>query len=255
VACGGATPIGITNCLNFASPERPTGYWELAEAVSGMAEACVALGLPIVSGNVSLYNETPDGPILPTPVVGTVGLLDDRSRAIPMRWVDADEIWLLGEAAWDAGALAASELAWRRGRFGGEPTLDLLAAVRLVSLLLELGDGRLLTGAHDLSVGGLGVALARLAIASGVGATIALPAEAAALPSASLFGERGGRALVAVAPPNAAALAAAARGRGVPAVRLGVASGDQLGLTVGSARLTIGLPQLEEAWNTPFEGG
>ena len=80
VACSGAEPIGITDCLNFGSPETPAGYWQLAEAVAGMADACRALGVPIVSGNVSLYNETPDGPILPTPVVGTVGLLEDRSR-------------------------------------------------------------------------------------------------------------------------------------------------------------------------------
>nr|MBA3688860.1 phosphoribosylformylglycinamidine synthase subunit PurL [Chloroflexota bacterium] len=197
VASSGATPIGITNCLNFASPERPAGYWELSEAVAGMAEACVALGLPIVSGNVSLYNETPDGPILPTPVVGMVGLLEDRSRAIPMRWSQGNEIWLLGVPAWDPGSLAASELAWRRGQFGGKPSLDLSAAARLVSLLSDLGVGGEVTGAHDTSVGGLAVAIARLVIASGVGATIALPREAAAWPTASLFGERGGRVLVA----------------------------------------------------------
>ena len=255
VACSGATPIGLTNCLNFASPERPAGYWELAEAVSGMAEGCVALGLPIVSGNVSLYNETPDGPILPTPVVGMVGLLEDRSRTIPMRWADGDEIWLLGAAAWDEGALAASEIAWRRGRFGGSPTLDLPAAVRLVSLLGGLAAEGLLAGAHDVSVGGLGVALARLAIASGVGATVALPEEAAGLPSASLFGERGGRALVSLRPSAARALGAAAGAFQVTALRLGVASGDVLDLSVGSARFAIGLDRLGAAWATPFEVG
>ena len=253
VACSGATPIGITNCLNFASPERPAGYWQLAESVAGMAEACVALGIPIVSGNVSLYNETPDGPILPTPVVGTVGLLDDRSRAVPMRWTEADEIWLLGASAWDVGALAASELAWRRGRFGGEPSLDLPAAVRLVSLLGELGTRGLLAGAHDVSVGGLAVALARMAIASGVGASIALPPEAATVPGASLFGEPGGRALVAVTPAAAGEVRAAADAVGVAALRLGVASGDRLDLAIGGARLTTGLDQLREAWTTPFD--
>ena len=253
VACSGATPIGITNCLNFASPERPAGYWQLAESVAGMAEACVALGIPIVSGNVSLYNETPNGPILPTPVVGTVGLFDDRSRAVPMRWTEADEIWLLGASAWDVGALAASELAWRRGRFGGEPSLDLPAAVRLVSLLGELGTRGLLAGAHDVSVGGLAVALARMAIASGVGASIALPPEAATVPGASLFGEPGGRALVAVTPAAAGEVRAAADAVGVAALRLGVASGDRLDLAIGGARLTTGLDQLREAWTTPFD--
>jgi phosphoribosylformylglycinamidine synthase len=250
VACSGATPIGITNCLNFASPERPAGYWQLVEAVAGMADACRALGLPIVSGNVSLYNETPDGPILPTPVIGTVGLLEDRSRAIPMAWSAGDEIWLLGEPAWDAAALAASELAWRRGRFGGQPALDLAAAVRLVPLMARLAESELLSGAHDLSVGGLAVALARLAIASGMGATIQLPVEALSMPSAAWFGERGGRVLVAVAARSASAMAAAASAAGVRAARLGVAGGEALGIAPGD--LTLSLDQLSDAWTTPF---
>ena len=252
VACSGATPIGITNCLNFASPERPAGYWELSEAVAGMAEACVALGLPIVSGNVSLYNETPDGPILPTPVVGTVGLLEDRSRTIPMRWNEGDEIWLLGVPAWDPGSLAASELAWRRGRFGGQPSLDLAAATRLVPLLGGLGFGGMVTGAHDTSVGGLGVAVARLAIASGVGATITLPREAAEWPTASLFGERGGRVLVGLAPGSAGAVAAAAKAASVPALALGRAEGLSVSLAIGETVLNSGLAQLRAAWSTAF---
>jgi phosphoribosylformylglycinamidine synthase len=252
VACSGATPIGITNCLNFASPERPAGYWELSEAVAGMADACRALGIPIVSGNVSLYNETPDGPILPTPVVGMVGLLEDREGAVPMRWADGDEIWLLGAPAWDAAALPGSELAWRRGRFGGQPWLDLALAVQLVSLLGALSARGSLRGAHDTSVGGLGVALARLAIASDRGATVSLPPEAAALPSASLFGESGGRVLVAVTPGSGAGLLGAADAQGVSAARLGVAGGDGLAIVVGEARLSVSLDQLRAAWTTPF---
>jgi phosphoribosylformylglycinamidine synthase subunit PurL len=252
VACSGATPIGITNCLNFASPGRPAGYWQLAEAVAGMAEACVALGLPIVSGNVSLYNETPDGPILPTPVIGTVGLLEDRSRAIPMRWNAGDEVWLLGEPAWEAGSLAASELAWRRGRFGGAPALDLAGAVRLISLLRGLAESGALSGAHDASVGGLAIALARLAIASEVGAEIRLPGEAASVPTAALFGERGGRVLVAVSAASARTVEAAAGAVGVQARRLGVAQGDALSIALGEHRLVLGLDQMEAAWTTPF---
>ncbi|MEO8638861.1 MAG: AIR synthase-related protein, partial [Chloroflexota bacterium] len=240
------------NCLNFASPERPAGYWELSEAVAGMAEACVALGLPIVSGNVSLYNETPDGPILPTPVVGTVGLLEDRSLAVPMRWNEGDEIWLLGAPAWDPWSLAASELAWRRGRFGGQPSLDLSAAAHLVSLLGALGSRRMVTGAHDTSVGGLGVAIARLAIASGVGATIALPPAAVAWPTASLFGERGGRVLVALAPGSAGAVAAAAEAASVQAQPLGHAEGLSVNLAIGAVRLSLGIDLLRAAWSTPF---
>ncbi len=252
VACSGATPIGITDCLNFASPEDPAGYWQLAEAVAGMVDACRELDLPIVSGNVSLYNETPAAPILPTPVVGTVGLLDDRSRAIPMAWHAGDEIWLLGAPAWDAASLAASELAWRRGRFGGRPALDLGIAARVIALLTDLAARELLTGAHDVSVGGPGVALARLAIASGLGAELSLPDPAAQLPTASLFGERGGRVIIAARHEAAARIGAAAEASGVPAARLGLAGGELLRLTCGDARLTLGIDQLVAAWSTPF---
>ena len=252
VACSGATPIGITNCLNFGSPEQPVGYWQLSQAVAGMAEACRVLGVPIVSGNVSLYNETPDGPILPTPVVGTVGLLGDRSHAVPMRWEAGDAIWLLGAPAWDAATLAASELAWRRGQFGGKPLLDVPAAARLVALLGQLSAGRLVAGAHDTSVGGLGVALARLAIASSVGAIVTFPQEAIALPTASLFGERGGRVVLAVRPDAEDTVVAAASAADVAACRLGLADGARLEIGAGAVRLAFSLDQLRAAWSSPF---
>ena len=121
VACSGATPIGVTDCLNFGSPETELGAWQLERAIDGIAAACRALGLPVVSGNVSLYNETPDGPILPTPVIGTIGMLDDREARVGMGWSRGDEIWLLGDPAADVAALVASELAWRRAVRGGVP--------------------------------------------------------------------------------------------------------------------------------------
>ena len=252
VACSGARPIGITNCLNFGSPENPAGYWQLSEAVAGMSQACRELAIPIVSGNVSLYNETPDGPILPTPVIGTVGLLEDRSRAIPLHWRAGDEIWLLGAEANDADALAGSELAWRRGRFGGSPSLDLAAAARLVTLLGRLSERGMVAAAHDLSVGGLAVALARMAIASEVGCTVSLPAAAGAVPTAALFGERGGRVLVAVASEFGAPLVAAADAEGVQASRLGSVGGAEVRIQVGEERLGVDLPRLAAAWQTPF---
>jgi phosphoribosylformylglycinamidine synthase len=252
VACAGAEPIGITDCLNFGSPETPEGYWQLSEAVAGMAEACRAMGLPIVSGNVSLYNETPDGPILPTPVVGMVGLLEDRSRRVPMSWREDDEIWLLGDPALDADALAASELAWQRRRRGGAPQLDLAAGAAVVRLLAALAGEGILAGAHDLSVGGLGVGLARLAIASGRGATVRLPEGAEAIPSAALFGERTGRVLTAVAPDHAVRLADAAAAAGVPAERLGTARGDSCLIMLPGSSLEVTLQALVLAWETPF---
>jgi phosphoribosylformylglycinamidine synthase len=256
VACTGATPIGITNCLNLGSPESPAGYWRLAETVGGLGDACQALGLPVVSGNVSLYNETPDGPIIPTALVGTVGLLDDRSAALPMRWQAGDQIWLLGERAFDVESLSASELAWRRGRFGGRPRLDLAAAAQLVALLPQLAVSRVIRGAHDLSIGGLGIGLARLAIASGTGARVQLPYEARDLPAAAIFGERTGRVLVSVAGSAEKALLEAVQAAGVAAVRLGVAGGGQLvigaGALLADQEIRIGLADLETAWTTPI---
>ncbi len=252
VASVGATPIGITNCLNFGSPEQPAGYWQLAEAVAGMGDASRTLGVPIVSGNVSLYNQAGDESILPTPVIGMVGLLEDRSRAVPMRWGPGDEIWLLGATAWDAASLAGSELAWRRGRFGGEPSLEVSAAGRLVSLLARLAGAGLLAGAHDLSLGGLAVAAARLAISSTLGAAIELPSEAGALPTAALFGERTGRVLVAIRPAHRADLLTAAEAATVVALHLGTAGGDRLALTAGEAHLAWSLDELQAAWTTPF---
>jgi len=250
VACSGARPIGITNCLNFASPEEPAGYWQLVQAVGGMADACRALGIPIASGNVSLYNQTPAGGILPTPVIGTVGLLDERSLAVPMAWQPGDELWLLGEPAFDDDALAASELAWRRGRFGGTPRLDLQAAVRAVSLVPELAQGRLINGAHDVSVGGLGVALARMAIAAASGARVQLPDAALGRPTAALFGERVGRILVSAAPETGEPLAAAASAAGVPAHRLGSAGGDVISIGIGADELSVGVERLVATWET-----
>jgi len=246
VACGGATPIGITDCLNFGSPETDTGAWQLERAIDGIADACRALELPVVSGNVSLYNETPRGPILPTPVVGTVGLLAERARRIGMSWAGGDELWLLGEAADEPAALAGSELAWRRGVRGGRAALEIAPVARLVRLLPSLSG--VVTGAHDLSVGGLGVALARMAIASGTGATVSLDA---AWPGATLHGERVGRVLAAVHPDRAGELATALAAHGVTGRRIGRVDGEVLRIRLGD-EVTVGLEELRRAWRRPF---
>ncbi len=249
VSCTGATPIGITDCLNFGSPETDLGAWQLERAIDGIADACRLLDLPVVSGNVSLYNETPDGPILPTPVVGTVGLLEDRSLAVPMAWGAGDELWLIGDLGDDAGALAASELAWRRALRGGRPSLDLEAAGRLARLLPRLAAERVIVSAHDLSVGGLAVALARMAISAGCGARVAFDTSR---PTAALFGERAGRVIVGCRPGEAARLGDALADTRVPARRLGVAGGDSLEISSGGATMTVALEELSETWRRPF---
>jgi phosphoribosylformylglycinamidine synthase subunit PurL len=250
VAVCGARPIGLTNCLNFGSPETPEGYWQLSEAVSGLSDACAALGIPIVSGNVSLYNETPDGPIPPTPVVGMVGLLEDRATAVPMRWQDGDELWLLGDASFDVGSLAGSQIARRSGARDGRPRLDPGAPARLIELLPRLADSRLLRGARDVSLGGVWVALARMAIASGSGARVSVPPGT--LLTAALFGERTGRAIVAIRAAEVAAVCRAAEAGGVEMLRLGTAGGEMLQITAADRALSVSLDQLRDAYGTPF---
>jgi phosphoribosylformylglycinamidine synthase II len=246
VACSGARPVGITDCLNFGSPETDLGAWQLERAIDGIADGCRALRIPVVSGNVSLYNETPDGPILPTPVIGSVGVLDDRSARRTMRWAEGDEIWLLGDPAADAASLAASELAWRRDRRGGRPSLDADAVARLVALLGDLPPD--VGAAHDLSVGGLGVALARLAIASDVGAEVEVSSDR---PTARWHGERVGRVLVGAPPSAAAAIEAALARHAVAGSRIGRVGGVHLRVT-GETDVAWTLDDLREAWQTPF---
>jgi phosphoribosylformylglycinamidine synthase II len=249
VACSGATPIGITDCLNFGSPETDLGAWQLERGIDGIADACRALDLPVVSGNVSLYNETPEGSILPTPVVGTVGLLAERDLALPMTWRSGDEIWLIGDPSDDSGALAASELAWQRGLRGGRPSLDVIAVSRLVGLLQRLAVDRLAAGAHDVSVGGLAVALARLAIAAECGASVTLETPR---PTAALFGERVGRVIVACEPRNAGRMRDVLADSGVPGLRIGSAGGEELEIRVAGSRLAVGLDTLHRAWRRAF---
>ena len=247
VACMGARPIGITDCLNFGSPETAPGADQLERAIDGIADACRALDVPVVSGNVSLYNETPEGPILPTPVVGTVGLIRDRGSRPQLGWAEGDELWLLGEPADDAAALAGSELAWRRGRRGGAPALAADPVARLVALLSGLSG--ILSAAHDASVGGLGTALARMAIAAGCGATLTL---GSARPTAMLHGERAGRVIVGIVSDRVPRLVAAAEAHGVTATRIGAAGGSELSIRIGDGELGVTVGELAAAWRTAF---
>jgi len=248
VACSGARPIGITDCLNFGSPETELGAWQLERAIDGIADACRALDLPVVSGNVSLYNETPEGPILPTPVVGTVGLVEDRAAAPRLGWEAGDELWLLGAAAGDTDALAGSELAWRRGHRAGRPALDPEPVARLVRLLPALAGT--ITAAHDASVGGVGVALARMAIASGTGAAVAIPVDGS--PTVAMFGERVGRCIVSVRAGAADRLRSRLAEAGVTGLSIGRSGGDRLEIRCGSVSIEVAVSDLASAWQTPF---
>jgi phosphoribosylformylglycinamidine synthase len=197
VACAGGRPLAITNCLNFGNPEKPEIAWELTEAIEGMALACEALGVPVVSGNVSLYNETDGRAIHPTPAVGCVGLVEDV-RAVPGRWAEGDLLFLAGdpELALDGSEYQASFLGGAAGR---PPRPQLGAEAALVAWLA--GAASTLTAAHDVSDGGLAVALAELALWSDVGAELEIGGDAL-----DWFGEGGGLAVVACRPEDADAL-------------------------------------------------
>jgi phosphoribosylformylglycinamidine synthase len=221
VACLGARPHAITNCLNFGSPEKPEVMGDFAAAVRGLGDACEAFGIPVIGGNVSFYNESPSGAIHPTPIVGMLGVLDDVYAHRPSVARDGDAIVLLGETRPELGGSEA--LAVVHDIVAGRaPALDLAAEVALAKLLAEVSIG---SHAHDLSEGGLGVGLAELCVRVGTGATVALPDGDALW---VLFGESTARALLTCAPDDAESVVARASELGVPARTIGALGGSHL---------------------------
>jgi phosphoribosylformylglycinamidine synthase II len=224
VACAGGEPLAFTDCLNFGNPEKPEIAWELEEAIEGMAQACEALALPVVSGNVSLYNETEGRAIHPTPTVGCVGLVADV-REIPVRWREGDAVFVAGAPEL---SLDGSELQELYAESAGRPAaLDLRTEAELVEFLWR--HAAHLTLAHDASEGGIAVALAEAAIWSGVGADLELRDDPRAL-----FGEGGGQAVVACAPEHASSLSNVALRR--------------IGTVTGTTVLGIPVSELRAAW-------
>jgi phosphoribosylformylglycinamidine synthase II len=213
VACTGATPVAATNCLNFGNPQKPEIMAQLSQAIDGIAEACTALGTPITGGNVSLYNETLGEGIYPTPVIGVVGILDDVMKAIPSGFQQSGDHVILAsfngpQAGWQEEA-GSSEYMRHIGAelYGQPPCLDLAAAAYCNSLLQDLAAQGLIRSAADVGGGGLAVALAKAALASGVGASVALHADGGDESAAeALFRERVGSIVVTCSSENAAAV-------------------------------------------------
>jgi len=227
VACTGAQPIGITNCLNFGSPERPEVFFQFRETARGITDACRALGTPVTGGNVSFYNESPTGAVDPTPVIGMIGLISHVSRAVPSHARSpGDVIFVLGETGAEFGGSAFWEIC--HDFVGGQPPrVDLDAERRLISLLVTGADRGFYRSAHDCSEGGLGIALAEVAMGApyqeaGFGLDIDLTTYGAPLTADQLlFSESHGRAVVTCPPERAAAVQALAGELGVPALRCG----------------------------------
>jgi len=232
VAVTGARPLAVTNCLNFGSPEDPAVMWQFAEAVRGLADGCAALGVPVTGGNVSFYNQTGTSAVHPTPVVGVLGVHDDvRLRVgigFGIGFGGADEaarasIVLLGETEAELGGSAWAHVL--HDHLGGRPPAPRLAAERrLGGLLAEAAADRLLAAAHDLSDGGLAVALAESCLRGGVGCSVRLPGD----PFTWLFSESAARAIVAVRPGAEEAFGSLLARHDVPGQAIGVVGGDDL---------------------------
>ena len=240
LACVGAVPQALVNCLNFGNPENPVVMWQLSEAVDGMAEACNAFDLPVVGGNVSLYNESQGTNIDPTPIVGVIGLINDLSKAPPgLTWNDGDRIILLGP---EASGLNGSAWAFMKGhRRGSLDPIDFDLHKRVCALTRDLVTKELVTGLHDISTGGLGVCAAEMAINSGVGCTLARTPD-----HISFFSESPSRVILAVNPELLTEVEQLAAEYDVPHERIGLAHGDIF--TVKNL-LTVPVKDLQEKWD------
>jgi phosphoribosylformylglycinamidine synthase len=257
LAAVGATPVGATNCLNFGNPEKPETMWQFGNVIDGMRHACQRFQVPITGGNVSFYNETEGEGIYPTPVVGLVGILEDKNLRVSHHFKGkGDLVYLLGETTEEVGG--SEYLKAVHGRVDGRPPrLDLEAEAALQELLRKSAARGLLRSAHDLSDGGLGVALAESLfgpLGETVGASVALETRRRA--DAVLFSESQSRALVSVSPDKADELERLAEEASVPLSRLGVTGSDKLEIRVNGERAVARtVVSLREAWWSSLERG
>jgi phosphoribosylformylglycinamidine synthase subunit PurL len=245
VAVTGARPLAVTNCLNFGSPEDPEVMWQFTEAVRGLADGCLALGTPVTGGNVSFYNQTGGVPIQPTPVIGLLGVHDDVRRRVRSGFAEPGaRLVLLGQTQDELGG---SLWAWVAHRHlgGRPPAVDFAAEQRLARVLVTAAERGLLAAAHDLSDGGLAVALAEACLAGGTGCTVTMPGD----PFTSLFSESAGRALVAVRPGSAQEFEVLCAEAGLPAAGIGQTGGGALQV---SGLFEIPLPELAAVHQAPL---
>jgi phosphoribosylformylglycinamidine synthase len=240
VACVGARPAAITNCLNFPNPEKGSTGWRLAQVIAGMSEACRALGTPVVSGNVSLYNESSGRIIYPTPVVGMVGLLDDAARSVGHAFRREGDVVLL--AGGGEPRLDGSE---HLGRADGHPTPpDADLEVALCRFLADAAEAGLLVSAHDVAAGGIAVTLAESAIAGRIGADVVL--ADAGRPDVALFGESGGRVVVTCTPSDEARLRELAGA--LPLTAVGSVGGARISVHTSGIAISLSVADADHAY-------
>lgn len=255
LACVGARPLGITNCLNFGNPEGEAVYHQLEQAVAGLGEACRALDTPVTGGNASLYNETPAGPIYPTPSVGMVGVMDDLEDAVPQGFRGSgDDVWLAGTTRDEIGA--SEYLSACHGVVAGPPpSLDLEEASRLVDFLLAAAGADLVVSAHDCSDGGLAVALAESALSArdgphGVRCVVSGGEELS--PAAALFGESQSRVVLSADPDDGPGLRRIADEHGIPLARIGQVGepGGRFRLSAAGRDLDIAMREIRDVYES-----
>jgi phosphoribosylformylglycinamidine synthase len=242
IATAGAKPLAVTNCLNFGSPEDPGVMWQFAESVRGLADGCLEMGLPVTGGNVSFYNQTGAVAILPTPVIGVLGVIDDVRTRTPMSFDKAGlDLYLLGETKAD---IAGSEWAYIHGQRGGSaPIADLQREMRLIEVLVAGRTEQIFTAAHDLSQGGLSATLTEMVLRYNVGATVTL-----ANAGVDLISETPGRVVVAVDPSKADQLNQLAKSKDIKIAKLGTTGGNSL--VINDA--VISLEELRRAHTETF---
>jgi phosphoribosylformylglycinamidine synthase len=257
VACAGGQPIGATNCLNFANPQRPEIMWQFARAVQGMGDACRTLEIPITGGNVSLYNETDGKGVLPTPVLGVVGLIEDADRVVRRAFrAPGDVVVLLGESHDELGG--SEYLKTVHGLIRGvPPSLDLGREAALQRLLVEGAAAGVIASAHDCAEGGLAIAIAECCFDSSHGVDVDVPGVAASSTwrdISTLFSESASRVVVSVKPAHVEQVLAMAGAANLPAVRIGSVGGDRIRVSIDGERvLDEALAAAESIWSTAIE--
>ena len=245
VAVTGATPVAVSDCLNFGSPENPEVMWQFSRAVEGLADGCLELEIPVTGGNVSFYNQTGDVPIHPTPVVAVLGVIDDVARRIPSGWQDeGNNIYLLGTTSLELDGSAWAGVI--HDHLGGRPpAVDLAAEQALAALIAAGGEQSLLASAHDLADGGLAQALAESVLRFGMGARVWLDeiiSRDGVDATTALFSESTGRVLVSVPREDDVRFQGLCEGRGYPVLRIGVT--DDSGELEVQDQFTVGIEQL-----------
>jgi phosphoribosylformylglycinamidine synthase len=245
VATTGARPAAVTDCLNFGSPEDPGVMWQFSEAIRGLVDGCIELGIPVTGGNVSFYNQTGETPILPTPVVGVLGVIDDVTRRTPIGFtadMEGHQLYLLGETEEE---LSGSEWAHViHGHLGGRPpAVDLAVEAQLADILINASRDGLIDAAHDVSDGGVAQVLVESALRGGVGARVWAPDGLD--PFLFLFAESAGRAVVAVPRTEEVRFTDMCTARRFPHTKIGVVTGESLDV---QDQFEVSLADLRTTW-------